>query len=237
MELLSTKNTKTQKGEKYGYETHIMYLSPYNQNSKGINICSHATIGCSTACLFNSGYGGFSHKIKQNRIRKTELYLSDRKLFLNMLVNELTWKLNKSVMNNFIPVVRLNGTSDIPFEKFKIKDNKNIFELFPDVIFYDYTKNPKRFEKELPKNYTLVFSRSEENEEKCFELLKKGVRVAMVFDKLVETYKDYKVINGDETDLRFLDSTEQIIGLKYKALTYTGVDNNKIKENDFVIKT
>jgi hypothetical protein len=40
------------KGEKLGYTTYIMYLAPYTQNSKGINLCSHASVGCAKACLF-----------------------------------------------------------------------------------------------------------------------------------------------------------------------------------------
>lgn len=236
MELFTTENVKTKKGEKLGYQTHIIYLSPNTQNSKGINLCSHATEGCINACLFNSGNGGIFKTVKLARIAKTELFLNDRKLFFDKLVKELTWKTIKSELNGFIPVVRLNGTSDIPFEKYKIQDNKNIFELFPNTIFYDYTKNPNRFKKDLPKNYTLIFSRSETNENECFKLLKKGFRVAMVFDKLVNEYKGYKVINGDENDLRFLDSPEQIIGLKYKMLTYKNVNNKEIMKNDFVIK-
>ena len=154
--------------------------------------------------------------------------------FLNTLVKEITnaIKLNK---DKAIPVFRLNGTTDITWEKFKIKDNKNIFELFPDTQFYDYTKNYKRFEKELPKNYQLTFSRSEINNNKAMELLSRGFNVAMVFNKLTDNFQGYKVINADLDDLRFLDEKNVICGLKYKKMTGKGANNKKAFESGFAI--
>jgi hypothetical protein len=135
--------------------------------------------------------------------------------------------------------IRLNGTSDISFEKFKIKDGKNIFELFPNVQFYDYTKNHLRFDriKDLP-NYHLTFSRSESNDVQSELLLNKGFNVAYVFDNVPSEYKGFKVISGDETDLRFLDESNVIIGLKYKKMTGkgSGEKNANSKQGDFVIK-
>jgi hypothetical protein len=131
--------------------------------------------------------------------------------------------------------VRLNGTSDIPYENIIIRDGKNIFQLFPDITFYDYTKNHTRFKKELPANYSLVFSRSEVNEEKALQLLASGVNVAMVFETVPATYKGYPVSDGDESDLRFLEKSGFIIGLKYKKLTIKGGDNKAGLAAGFVI--
>lgn len=241
--LLSVNNTKTVKGEKYGYKTYIMYLSPYKQNSKGINLCSHASAGCAKACLFSSGAARFT-AVQAGKINKTEYFLADRKAFLLQLHNEITKIKKKHKGTNIIPVFRLNGTSDIPFEKFKIEDDKNIFELHSDVQFYDYTKNYIRFEKELPSNYHLTFSMSETNGEKSFELLNKSYNVAMVFgvrkeEDLPTEYKGFKVINGDESDLRFKDEKNVIVGLKYKLLTgkgTSGVNKDNLENNDFIIK-
>jgi hypothetical protein len=138
----------------------------------------------------------------------------------------------------------LNGTSDIPFEKIKIENGKNIFEMFPNVQFYDYTKNPKRFEKKQSDNYHLTFSRSEDNDIIAEDLLSKGHNVAIVFgvkkvEELPTTYKGYKVINGDETDLRFLDEDNVVIGLKYKLVTGKGTkgqNKDNVENNDFLIK-
>lgn len=242
--LLSTNNAKTIKGEKLGYTTYIMYLSPFTQNSKGINLCSHASKGCAKACLFSSGAARFD-RVQQGKIDKTEWFLDNRIEFLAKLDAEITaiTKKAKHQTTENIPTIRLNGTSDIAWEKFKIRDGKNIFELHPTIQFYDYTKNYIRFEKQLPKNYHLTFSLSETNRDKSLELLSKGHNVAMVFgvkdaSQLPTEYLGYKVINGDENDLRFLDDKNVIIGLKYKLLTgkgTKGVNKKNIDTNDFII--
>jgi len=234
--LLSTKNSKTIKGAKLGYKTYIMYLAPYNQNSKGINVCSHASIGCAEACLFRSGFGGMYKGVEAGRVKKTEYFLSNRNEFMFQLRKEIETAIRLNV-DKAIPVFRLNGTSDLPFEKYRIfEDNKNIFELFPDVQFYDYTKNHIRFMKQLPSNYHLTFSRSETNNDKAFELLRKGFNVAMVFDKTPETFRGFEVINGDVDDLRFLDKQNVIVGLKYKNITGAGADNSLAFKSGFAFR-
>jgi len=100
-------------------------------------------------------------------------------------------------------------------------ENHKIFELFPNVQFYDYTKHFKRMIKylkgDMPKNYHLTFSRNETNDFQSTQVLKSGGNVAVVFrNKLPETYKGFKVINGDEHDLRFLDQKNVVVGLKEK---------------------
>lgn len=255
--LLSTNNAKTIKGKKMGYTTYIMYLAPYNQNSKEINLCSHASPGCIKACLFGSGAARYD-AVQEGKINKTEYFIRDRKNFFNQLYNEIekivikhdkikgTKVLNRKgndVLRYKKFAIRLNGTSDFRFEKFKIKEGKNIFELFPNVQFYDYTKNPYRYNANLPSNLHLTFSRSEINDKECFELLDKGHNVAMVFDvkknnELPKTYKGYKVIDGDLTDLRFLDEQNVIVGLRYKLMAgkgTKGVNKDNVENNDFII--
>jgi hypothetical protein len=253
--LLSTKNSKTIKGEKLGYTTYIMYLAPHTQNSKGKNLCSHASVGCAKACLFNSGAARFTG-VQLGKMNKTEYFLADRKGFMNQLVSELTKieRLHKAVVGDeqigrtgkvvrykkF--AVRLNGTADIPFENIKIGD-KNIFELFPNIQFYDYTKNDKRFDKVIPTNYHLTFSRSETNDKVSLEMLNRGYNVAYVFgvkkeQDLPTSYNGFKVVNGDESDLRFLDEENVIVGLKYKLMTgkgTSGMNKDNVDNNDFLI--
>jgi hypothetical protein len=235
--LLSTNNVKTMKGEKLGYKTYILYMSSYTDNSKGINLCSHASSGCANACLVGSGMGGLYTNVQQGRRNKSEYFLSNRIEFLNQLFEEIT-KIVKKSENDFIPTFRLNGTTDIRWEKFRVFDNntKNIFEMFPSVQFYDYTKNHLRFNQTLPNNYHLTFSRSETNHLKAMELLYRGFNVAMVFDKTPSEYKGFKVVNGDETDLRFLDDSNVVVGLKYKNLTGKGANNNEAFESGFAIR-
>jgi hypothetical protein len=255
--LLSTVNAKTVKGEKLGYTTYIMYLAPHTQNSKGINLCSHASKGCAKACLFGSGAARFE-TVQNGKRNKTEYYLADRKNFMLQLVKEITKaeKLHGAIVGekqykkNGVDVlryknfaIRLNGTADIPFEKIKLESGLNIFETFPNVQFYDYTKNPTRFAKEQSSNYHLTFSRSEDNDVIAEELLSKGHNVAIVFgvrdvNDLPTTYKGYTVINGDETDLRFLDESNVVVGLKYKLVTGKGTkgqNKDNIDNNDFLI--
>jgi hypothetical protein len=234
--LLTTNNVKTIKGEKLGYTTYILYLSPYNQNSQKKNICPMATAGCSSACLFGSGKGSMDNVIK-GRTNKTEFFLSNRDAFLRMIYSEIAQIEIKHKIEGGKFVIRLNGTSDISWEKFKIPGtNKNIFELFPKVKFYDYTKNHLRFNNILPKNYYLLFSRSENNHKISLEMLKKGINIAMVFDVIPESYSGFKVINGDENDLRHLDKKGVIVGLRYKKVTTKGFDNEKAFRDGFAIK-
>jgi hypothetical protein len=175
--------------------------------------------------------------VEAGRVKKTEYFLSNRNEFMFQLKKEIETAIRLNV-DKAIPVFRLNGTSDLPFEKYRIfEGGKNIFELFPDVQFYDYTKNHIRFTKELPTNYHLTFSRSETNDKKSLELLNKGFNVAMVFNKLPDTYKGFTVVNGDKDDLRFLDAKNVIVGLKYKNITGKNADNSLAFKSGFAIDT
>jgi hypothetical protein len=238
VKLLGTKNSKTSKGEKRGWTTYIMYLSPYKDNAKGVNLCPKASKGCAKACLFNSGFARFN-KVQQGRRNKTNYFLSDMKGFMLQLDKELSKidaKHKKSGDMNY--AIRLNGTSDFRFENLKVRDNKNIFELHPDAQFYDYTKIAKRFDVAMPKNYHLTFSRSEENDAEVKDVLTAGGNVAVVFEnELPETYLGYPVINGDRDDLRFLDDKNVVVGLKYKKASIKGAKdiNDEAIESGFVI--
>jgi hypothetical protein len=90
--------------------------------------------------------------------------------------------------------------------------------------------------KQLPSNYHLTFSRSETNNDKAFELLRKGFNVAMVFDKTPQTFRGFEVINGDLDDLRFLDKQNVIVGLKYKNITGAGADNSLAFKSGFAFR-
>lgn len=233
--LLTTKNKKLLKGENFGYTTYGLSLAPFTQNSQGKNVCPMASTGCAAACLFTSGHGSMS-TVKKERINKTEFFLADHEKFLNKLYVEIATIEFKHKMTNTNFVIRLNVTSDISWEKFKIKDGKNIFELFPNVQFYDYTKNHLRFKNELPANYHLTFSRSETNHDMAMALLAKGVNVSIVFDKVPANFEGYNVIDGDKNDLRFLDDKKVIVGLKYKKMTGKGADNKVAFESGFAIR-
>jgi hypothetical protein len=234
--LLTTQNSKTIKGEKKGIRTYILYMSPFTNNSKGINVCPYASPGCAAACLTNSGRGGIFPNAARGRRNKTEYFLADREGFLKQLDREIGNAIKRDG-KKYRLAFRLNGTSDIRFEKFKIRDGKNIFELYPNVRYYDYTKNHLRFDQILPKNYSLTFSRSETNEDKALQLLARGINVSVVFDVLPKTWNGYKVIDGDKDDLRFMDRKGVVVGLTYKKMTTKGAAelNQGALESGFVV--
>lgn len=236
--LLTTNNAKTVKGEKLNYKTYILYLLSHKQNSKRINLCAHASKGCILSCLVNAGHGSMS-TVYKGRLRKTDFFINDKTAFLFQISNEIDKAIKKHEGKETV-VVRLNGTSDISWEDIKcFEGGLNIFEKHSDIQFYDYTKNFNRFDKVLPSNYHLTFSRSETNHDKAMELLKRGINVAIVFDKVPSSYMGFEVVNGDETDLRFLDKKNVIVGLKYKKVTGKGGgEKNKLAfESGFVIKS
>jgi hypothetical protein len=183
-----------------------------------------------------SGFGGMYTAVIQGRRNRTEYFFAERQRFLNQLDNEIGKAIKKNA-GKAIVTIRLNGTSDLRFETYKVRDGKTLFELYPEIQFYDYTKDYKRFDTELPANYHLTFSRSETNDVHANRLLERGFNVAMVFDKIPATYNGYEVVNGDESDLRFLDKQNVIVGLKYKKMTGKGADNSLAFESGFAIRT
>jgi hypothetical protein len=218
-------DAKTIKGEKLGYMTGIMYLAP--DTTSGIaNTCPFATEGCRKACLFTAGRAGIFPKINQARIAKTASFKFSRPEFMDQLGKNIKALVRKAGREGYKPAVRLNGTSDLPWENVKTSEGKNIFEQFPDVQFYDYTKNPGRMDQyvkgEMPSNYHLTFSRSESNDPATIEILKNGGNAAVVFDTkkgyaLPKEWNGFKVIDGDESDVRFIDGKSQVIGLRAKG--------------------
>src|SRR6478736_7534739 len=156
---------KTVKGQKHGYLTGILYLAPHKLSGLG-NVCPHASKGCAAGCLNTAGRGQMS-PIQNARIRKTRLFFQDRLEFLKLLRFDLNLLKASAQLQGMIPCARLNGTSDIPWEKFGVMDEH------PSLPFYDYTKNHRRMmtflqqgkfaSAEIPKNYHLPFSRSESN--------------------------------------------------------------------------
>lgn len=250
--IRSGNNAKTVKGDGE-YETAIMYLAPFTL--AGSNVCPMAEqAGCIAGCLNTAGRGRMNN-VQIARINKTKRYLNDRATFMHHLVEDLQRFVRYCHRKGVKPAVRLNGTSDIqwevahPVELPWVSRNLNaagqvveewgsdrypsIFEAFPEVQFYDYTKVYKRAYRELPSNYSLTLSYSAANE-RYAELVTKaahetGMNVAVVYrtkalrdyfvDKLVQ-YGDVcrDVFDGDATDLRFTDPQGVIVGLYAKGL-------------------
>jgi len=218
--LLSTANPKIQKGTKLGYLSFILHLAPADVS--GYNTCPKATAGCKAACLNTAGRGGMFKKgentnmIQKARIRKTRYFFEDRAGFMRDLVADINKAIKMAARLGLTPVFRLNGTSDLSWEKYEAAHGKNIFELFDYVQFYDYTKVPKR-KVEAVKNYHLTFSQADGNGKDADWAISKNMNVTVVFDKIPQEYKGKPVFNADETDLRFLDPKGVVLGLKAKG--------------------
>ncbi|MBD9511931.1 hypothetical protein IB265_34850 [Ensifer sp. ENS10] len=249
--IRSGNNAKTVKGDGE-FETAIMYLAPFTL--AGTNVCPMAEqAGCVAGCLNTAGRGAYNN-VQLARIAKTKRYLSDRIAFMQELALDLQRFVAYCQRKGVKPAVRLNGTSDIQWEvahpvtralaqgywKFA-----NVFEAFPEVQFYDYTKVYKRVYRALPSNYSLVLSYSEANpayaDKVIAAALDTGANVAVVYrnkatrDALVSPSLEGRggviqnslhgtgeslsreVFNGDDTDLRFLDPTGVIVGLYAKG--------------------
>ena len=85
------------------------------------------------------------------------------------------------------------------------------------IRFYDYTKWPINLRPEVD-NYHLTFSRSEKTTlDEIQTNLDAGRNVAVVFDVVPTEWNGWTVINGDDSDERFLDTKGVIIGLKAKG--------------------
>ena len=247
-------SAKTIKSQKKNYDTYIMYLTPHKDNASKANACPNASAGCIAACLFNSGNARFN-KVQAGRYNKSNYLIEAKDEFLAQLDEEIGKLVKKySKLSNKL-CIRLNGTSDWNWENkverveiingklvtipsFVVRDGKNIFELYPEVQFYDYTKSANRIGN-TPANYHLTFSRSESNDQLVGEVLSKGGNVAAVFTELPETYLGYPVVDGDVDDLRFLDGENVVVGLSHKrAATKGGGKRNDIAiSSGFVIET
>ena len=212
--LLSTANPKIQKGTKLGYLSFILHLAPADLSGK--ETCPKRTAGCTAACLNTAGRGGMfkrgenTNMIQKARIRKTQYFFEARDYFMNDLYADITKAIKFAERKGLIPVFRLNGTSDLSWEKYTIND-KNIFELFPTVQFYDYTKVLGRKVSQY-KNYHLTFSKADGNDADVAEALMQGMSVVAVYDEIPAG-----VPSADETDLRFLDPKGVMLGLKAKG--------------------
>ena len=218
MKLLTT-NTKLLKDPK-NFIALGLQLAPYNLSGVG-NVCPNASKGCAAACLFSAGRGRFNNVI-QARVNRTKFFFKDKAGFFATLYKEIKAAQRKADKEGKKLALRLNTISDIAWEKIKI-DGKNVFDTFPDVQFWDYTKSPQRMTaflaNEMPENYHLTFSRSESNETIVQAILKAGGNVAAVFrGDMPKTWNGYKTVSGDDSDLRFLDPKNVIVALVQKGL-------------------
>lgn len=240
--LFTKDSPKTIKGEKFGYATLVLYLRPYTSSGLG-NLCPMAKAAkCFEPCLNTAGHGIFDN-VQQARQWRTVWFYQDRAAFVQQICKEIALHEKWCKKNNFIPVIRLNGTSDFPWETL------GIFEQFPSVIFYDYTKIPSRIEKylagKMPSNYKLCYSLSVAPGSRNYArtVLRRGGNVAVVYgpSKIGHMPKSFElpqfhlgspVVDGDKSDLTFLNPPGTILGLRAKGKAKHDVSGFVVREID-----
>jgi hypothetical protein len=219
-------NAKTVKGQKYGFMTGILYMAP--STISGFNTCPMATIAqCEKACLYSAGRGAFS-SVQQSRINKAKLFHTQRQEFMTKLAQDIEKLIKKANKAGMTPLVRLNGTSDIRWENIRFDyefahgkiRTVTIFEVFPEVQFYDYTKLANR--KDVPGNYDLTFSYSgvPAYQKYVDQAIKAGMRIATVFRSKKDipgTFLGLECVDGDDSDIRHLDPKGCIVALYAKG--------------------
>jgi hypothetical protein len=227
------------------YLTLGLSLAPHRMGGVG-NLCPHASSGCKALCLNISGrtvgQSESTNMIMRARIARARLYFQDRPLFLAMLRRELELACRTAKRKRQRVIARLNVLSDVDWARV----HPEIIRDFPGITFYGYTKNPAAMERfvsdQYPPNYYLTFSRSETNEDVAIGFLERGANITVVFDTkysasskqaLPATWKGYPVIDGDMTDLRFLDPRGVVVGLRAKGLARRS--ENQV--NGFVVAT
>ena len=216
--ILGTASAKTVKGQKIGMLTGIIYLVP------DATICAMAKLaGCMAPCLSTAGRGAF-HTIQRQRKAKTDFFKNDQRAFMLSFAADV-WSLARAAAKRkMTPLVRPNGTSDILWENIEVCDGLNIFQCFPEVQFYDYTKHPSRkLEGKTAGNYDLTYSFSGITP---IAITHKGLlnpdnsRVAVVFHKRAEipaSFRGWPVVDGDNTDVRHIEPKTVVVALYSKG--------------------
>lgn len=226
-------DAKTIKGKKMGFLTGVLYMSPADIAYKALGLkgtlcASSGAAKCAAGCLYEAGLIQVYKGIRPARLARAQAFILQKQAFFTALYFEIQALERRAKREQLIPAVRLNGTSDINYlnEPFQGPNGltATVFDHFPHIKFYDYTKNNFLAARKLPANYSLTFSYSEASAvyaQKAYNaaiLAKTGL--AVVFRKhLPAVYKGLRVINGDETDLRFIDNAPgpYIVGLKAKG--------------------
>lgn len=205
--------------------TYILYLASGVYDRR---LCPAAG-DCLKSCLIvhagRGAIGGPDNNVQKARRRKSDLLFSNPELFRDQLRKEIRAAISKGKKLNKPVAIRLNGGSDL--------DWVDIYAEFSEVQFWEYTKRPDLAVKlsKLP-NVHVTYSHNELTTDRIMgAMLSNGINVAMVFDTkkskaLPQSVGNVPVIDGDLTDLRFLDERGTIVGLRLKSLRKPDLTNN-----------
>jgi hypothetical protein len=244
--LLSTESAKAVKAQGHGWLNGIHYMAPHASGGAG-NLCSHASAECIALCLgWYSGQASMvkdiendTNSVRDARIAKAQAFMHDRNAYLNHLARRIVILGRHAARDAFRPCVRLNGSTDVAYERMSFAldaktaricgrregERITLLALFAHVQFVDYTKNPNRLDK-APANLALTLSFAGDNEAACIAALSRGHNVAVIFaGAFPATWNGFRVIDGDQHDLRHLDPRNVVVGLSpkgAKAKAHTG---------------
>lgn len=217
---LLTRNPKLVKSDKEDVLTAGIALAA--SWASGYNGCNNASIGCGMSCLTFSGHGqkhmvmDGRHNVHIARITRMLLWMEHRDQFKARLTHEIGLHKRKADRLGVTCSVRPNVVQDVMWEKLF----PEMFAMFSDVVFYDYTKDINRNVDHVP-NYSLTFSLNEANGLFFETAILKGWNVAVVLctldKKLPKKFKGYDVINGDLHDYRPSDPRNVVVGLLPKG--------------------
>jgi hypothetical protein len=199
------------------YQTWGLALAPAKES--GFQLCSSSSPACRAGCLYRQGHARLDAAIVACRLAKAVAWKRHREWFAAVLLHELGVIERRADAEGFEVAVRMNLTSDVLWER----ELPEVFERFPSFQMYDYSKHVPRMTRflggDLPPNYHLTFSRSEDNDTACRAVLAAGGNVAVVFRgrEFSARHFGFPVIDGDETDLRFLDPAGVVVALSAKG--------------------
>jgi len=202
---------------------HIIGLSLAQAKTSGFQVCEHATAGCMRHCVGKQGLARVFQSIPKARKRKTRFFFKDQESFLILLWYEIAREYGKAYELGIPVFCRLNVFSDLDWPKIA----PWLFTDFPDIRFYDYTKDKFRYVRfqhgRFPENYHLTRSYTENMAKRTIDrILGNGGTIAVAFRngnkrEIPETWKGWPVYDGDLDDRRFLDPGAHIIGLRAKG--------------------
>lgn len=245
--LFSVDNAKAAKASGYGWLNAILYMAPATAAGVGNLCphasagCIAACLGMYSGQAAILKKGEDLNHARRARIAKAQAFMRDRQNFLRSLAIGIA-RLGRTARKDGLSLcVRLNGATDIAWEGCGVEIDEgtasairkagypcetgrfaSLMHVFPNLQFVEYTKNPFRMTKQargiLPRNLYLTFSRSESNEATAREVLAMGQNVAVVFGgDMPKTWNGYRVVSGDNHDLRHLDPRGCVVGLTPKG--------------------
>ena len=217
-------SAKMVKGLKRGFLNMVLHLAPSDVAGVG-NLCPDATV-CGKRdpetgllpCLFDAGRASFTPTVNVGRLLRTWAWYFYRAQFISRLKREVANAARQAAAKGMVLVVRLNGTSDLPWEV------TGIMDAFPLIQFVDYTKSTARamrwINAMMPANYHLVLSASGENDSACRAFLAAGGTVAAAFPTAWTAgakWLGFPSVDGDIDDIRQLDPAGHVVWLKAKG--------------------